>query len=270
MKRFDAFTIIELLIVIAIIAALIAILVPVLNISRSQAKQVICSNNVRQLTLANSGYANDNTNHFVPAATDIYTDNEHRWFGTRQNTYSPFDNKKGPLSSYLGGVIIECPLKSIFAIQQPSEAKFSDYEEGCGGFGYNMIYLGSKVWIDGYEDKSCKQTAQTSDVRQPAKTLMFADTAMAKIQNGGLICTQYSFAEPRFYLINGVPDTNSWAPSPSIHFRHNGRTTIGWVDAHMSCEKSGSYHGDNRDGAKPSKLKIGWFEPMDNTLFDLQ
>jgi hypothetical protein len=32
----------------------------------------------------------------------------------------------------------------------------------------------------------------------------------------------------------------------------------------------GSYDGTNDDGTRPFEFNIGWFEPMDNSLFDLQ
>jgi prepilin-type N-terminal cleavage/methylation domain-containing protein/prepilin-type processing-associated H-X9-DG protein len=274
MNGYKAFSIIELLVVISVIAMLMAILVPVLNISRSQAKQIVCKNNLQQLIIANGSYANDNSGCFVPAALDILTENKHRWYGTRNDANSPFDTTKGPLASYLANKTVGCPQRPAFAKQKPSsQVSFADYdadyEVGCGGYGYNMINLGSRIWIEGYEDQSCKSTANSSQVRRPARTLVFADTAMAKVKNGGLYCVEYSFAEPRYYLINGIPDTHSWDPLPSIHFRHRGQASVGWVDGHISSEKMGRYDGTNSDGAKPSKFNIGWFEPMDNTPFDL-
>lgn len=57
--RVTAFTLIELLIVIAIIAILAAMLVPVLAKARRQAQRVICVNNIRQIYVGSTMYASD-------------------------------------------------------------------------------------------------------------------------------------------------------------------------------------------------------------------
>jgi len=263
-EKVKAFTLVELLLVISIVSLLMGILMPVLLASRAKGKQILCQSNIRQLLLANIGYAGENNGSYAHAALDIYSTRKHRWHGVRDNIDSPFDPARGPFASYLKHTHIKCPTKVDFVSVSPSEP---DYDEGGGGYGYNMIYIGSRIWIDGYDDRSCRAAATVKDIKQPAKTLMFADTAMAKLNN----FVEHSFAEPRFFVVDGLPVTDSgWDPSPSIHFRHWDKANVGWVDGHVSSEKMGKYNGLNPDGTRPARMNLGWFEPMNNTHFDLK
>jgi prepilin-type processing-associated H-X9-DG protein len=237
------------------------ILMPVLMTSRAKSEQIVCESNIRQLHMANAGYANQNEGSYVAAALDIFGANKHRWHSRRDNTDSPFLPSKGPLAAYLGDVGLTCPGNVNFEKINPSQ---EDYDEGGGGYGYNMIYLGSRIWSGGYEDKSCRVTTKDIEVRRPSQTLMFADTAMAR----PIGHIEYSFAEPRYFLIKGKPEP-IWTPSPSIHFRHRGQANVGWADGHISSEKMADFDGVNEDGIRPAEMGLGWFEPMDNTMFDL-
>jgi prepilin-type N-terminal cleavage/methylation domain-containing protein len=64
-KAPHAFTLIEVLVVVAIIALLIAILLPSLTRAREQARLVACQSNVRQLALAEGMYAAANKGRFT-------------------------------------------------------------------------------------------------------------------------------------------------------------------------------------------------------------
>ncbi|HBG28030.1 MAG: hypothetical protein A2Y10_17540 [Planctomycetes bacterium GWF2_41_51] len=65
MKKNNAFTLVELLVVISIIALLLAVLMPALSSAREQAKSVICLANLKQWGLVWNLYLNSNNNRFI-------------------------------------------------------------------------------------------------------------------------------------------------------------------------------------------------------------
>ena len=267
-QRAKAFTLIEVLVVISIVALLMAILMPALAAARSQAREVVCSSNVRQLVLANTGYATENRGFYVPAASDMWNNSgRHRWHGIRDALGEPFDPRKGPLVSYLSdGRVKRCPAATDLVTGQSWSVNF---EQGCGGYGYNMVYLGSRLWQEGYSYSNTEAYARTttmSEVARPGETLMFADTAFYQHSR---YLIEYSFAVPRYWVSNGRILSHS-APSPSIHFRHRARANIGWADGHTEIRSIADFAGDNDFYNECAAMRLGWFEPVDNSLFDLE
>ncbi len=250
-----AFTLVELLVVLAIIALLMGILIPALGSARSQCKAVVCKNNLYQLVLANTGYAIENEGRFVLAAVDGATgeENNQRWHGVRVDSSSPFDWRKSPLVSYIvGDDVKQCPQRVNFR---------KGFEDGCGGYGYNMRYIGSRIW-GGETSENYKKSARNFEVASSAQTVMFADCAMAKADGGTPYYLEYSFAEP---------PRNEWGYYwPSIHFRHRDKANVGWVDGHISSETMTDFNIVIYDGINSSDVMLGWFGPLDNSLFDLK
>lgn len=79
-SRTSGFTLIELLVVVAIIALLISILLPSLSQARQAARMVACQAILKQFGLANSMYADDNSNIHVPGWTTGSTNDDFQWF----------------------------------------------------------------------------------------------------------------------------------------------------------------------------------------------
>jgi prepilin-type N-terminal cleavage/methylation domain-containing protein/prepilin-type processing-associated H-X9-DG protein len=265
-----AFTLVELLVVISMIAILMALLMPALAAARSQARTIVCRSNICQLVLANVGYATENDGFYVAAAKDMW-DNAglHRWHGVRGSLSEPFDPSKGPLAAYLTeGQVRECPTHVPFV---QSEDWNTSFEQGCGGYGYNMVYIGSRQWdpglsgVQAYQQAYARTTSQV-EVRNPGQTLMFADTAMA---NDGTSLIEYSFAEPPFAVLSGQVWTDI-TMSPSVHFRHGTTANVGWADGHAESQRITRIDETNVYDVKSTDLNLGWFEPADNTPFDLR
>lgn len=265
-----AFTLVELLVVIAIVALLMAVLMPALASARSGARKLVCKSNVRQLVLANIGYASEYDGFYVAAASDMWDSaGLHRWHGVRESLSKPFEAKRGPLAGYLAdGEVKECPERVAFV---KSDDWNTSFEQGCGGYGYNMAYIGSRMWQSGLDSPEAfkaayARTTRTTEVARPAQTLMFADTAMS---NDGESYIEYSFAEPPYTVYAGKVITGFYM-SPSIHFRHRSRANVGWAGGHVEEKQMAKFEQPSVYGVDSAAMKLGWLEPVDNTLFDLE
>lgn len=71
--RRDAFTLVELLVVIAVIALLMAILVPVLNRARGQAQRIICMSTLRNFSMAHKQYLAETHKYLPHTSYEPYT-----------------------------------------------------------------------------------------------------------------------------------------------------------------------------------------------------
>ena len=269
-RKEKAFTLTELLIVISVIALLMAILMPTLAAARSRGRTLACKSNLRQLLLAGIGYATENDGAYVPAASDLWDNSGlHRWHGVRETPNDPFNPLRGPLAGYLAdGQVKECPAKADF-VKGPDWKK--NFEQGCGGYGYNMTYIGSRLWQKGVNSvevwkDSYASTTRMSEVAAPGRTLMFADAAIA---NDLKYLIEYSFVEPPFTVRNGQPVTDFYM-SPSIHFRHRSLANIGWADGHIEWRRLAEFDGINAYGIDSVDMKLGWFVPIDNSPYDLK
>ncbi len=66
LKSSNAFTLVELLVVVAIVALLLSTLLPAMTKAKDKARTVICSTNLRQMFIAESSYAAENKDHLMP------------------------------------------------------------------------------------------------------------------------------------------------------------------------------------------------------------
>ena len=132
MRRCIRFTLIELLIVIAIIAILAALLLPALNKARARGRDVSCSGNLRQIALALQSYTNDNHG-FVMAYTD-YSWNYRKW----QTALMPYlySGVKFSASSVDTFVVDGIPRPIFRCPAQPQEPTYASLRSNFGANTY--------------------------------------------------------------------------------------------------------------------------------------
>jgi prepilin-type N-terminal cleavage/methylation domain-containing protein len=254
LNRRPAFTLVELLVVLAVIALLTAIMFPALAAARGKAWQAACASNLRQLALANALYAEDNDGYYAPAAQGLFESDSRRWFGVR-GPDGRFEPRDGPLVPYLrdGGALRRCPaFQTVIG-----------FDQGTGGYVYNYLAVGGRVWRMGYTPEAFDQGMREVELPRPAETAMFADGAL----DLGAGLAEYGFMSPPPALAARIQ--GAAILDPAIHFRHHDHANVVFADGHvralpcaLSVETSAVYLG-----ARPAAHGLGWFGPVTGDTF---
>lgn len=236
-RRSPAFTLVELLIVIAIIATLSAMLLPVLNKSKLSAQRAECMNNLRQLGTATQLYWDENGgNCFQWIYNSTNSDGHLYWFGWLQSDDTAegqraFDLSAGVLFPYLQGSDVRlCP--ALYA----TLAQFKLKGDGViFSYGYNKSLS---------PDGNNLSTVSVNKIKRPTETALFADAAQVNdFQDPA--SPDNPMLEEWYYL---DVDTNYSSPNyyPNGHFRHSQKANVAFCDGHVGMETMQSGSLDQR------------------------
>ncbi|MEO1009051.1 MAG: type II secretion system protein [Planctomycetota bacterium] len=218
-----AFTLVELLVAIAVIAVLMGLLLPALGGVRSLARETQCLSNLRQLGSAWFLYANDAAERVLPLA---YTDRELTgggdnifWFGSDGSTTGRIDPARGLLTGYL-----DAPLRDGGIYQCAEQPRGSFTPQGRTGefsptYGYNGYYLSPSHTPGWGLNIGHRPWRSLGNIERPSSVMVFADTLLSR--GPGIQPTNNALLDPpMLYQRPGYWSKNEF---PTSCFRHGGR-----------------------------------------------
>jgi prepilin-type N-terminal cleavage/methylation domain-containing protein/prepilin-type processing-associated H-X9-DG protein len=192
-----AFTLVELLVVIAVIAILSALLLPALSRARGKGQSVACLNNLRQLALATQLYADDFQGRLPYNLGAADTKNSVRYGGFRNwanNVLSwelDEDNTnttwlaKGGLGPYLTGAakIFSCPADRAVSESQRN----AGWTQRVRSYSMNaMVGNAGSFSYEGFNSNNPRYTQffKESDISDPARIFVFVEEHPDSINDG--------------------------------------------------------------------------------------
>ncbi len=209
-RQGKGFSLVELLVVVAMIAVLLALLLPALSRAREQTKMVQCLSNLKQLGTAMTAYLMDNNESFPrPAAGVQYEDWIYYDGGRNMN--------RGRLARYLGGTenrldisIFRCPSDNI------DTHPWYPYSYTVNEYLCRTQVLGNQ------------HTTRLGQLTNPSDTIMIIDESSETIDDGCWAPQNY-FGDGHNLLSNRHDREAEQSKDPNA-----GRGTVAFADGHAA------------------------------------
>ena len=209
------FTLVELLVVIALLGVLAGLLLPALGGANRSAQAARCTSNLRQLGLAMQLYWDEYDGASFRYRGGTLRNGDLYWFGWLERGEEgrrAFDPTAGALWPYLKGRGVEvCPaLKTDARWFKPKAAG------GAYGYGYNLTL---STPLD-------QPPFRVNGVTRPAELAVLADAAQVNDFQPPASPDRPMLEE--FYYVQ--------AHEPTAHFRHGSRCQVTFADGHVGRE----------------------------------
>jgi len=249
--RAPGFTLVELLITMAIIGVLAAMLAPALAGALREAERVVCASNLRQVGLAFRAYLKDHDGWCFPLYDPPAPDDTGRtWYFGWEPNGSPargegnriLDRSQAKLAPYLGDTEgLACPAVPLAGPYKPK------FQGRPWTYGINRYLASHPSPAKGDVNGNGNAHFSRFVGRDASRTVVFADAAQ--------VVTHLPPASPSRPMVECFPYVEP--ERPQVQFRHAGKANVLFADWHVeACEPA--------DGSIDSRLPeamVGYLDP---------
>jgi prepilin-type N-terminal cleavage/methylation domain-containing protein/prepilin-type processing-associated H-X9-DG protein len=249
-----AFTLIELLAVVAIMAILAALLLPVLSRAKGRGKRTTCLNNLKQIAQAVHLYADDNNSRLFSFLAPTNTG-----FALQCTSYVPlirsYVGLRGATSSSQDQQLFACPGDTIGSGDTNAGPPYAICHDlwycNYSSYGFNA---GNYVWrlqppLPGYADFPEEHPgilgSKMNSIINPTKTVLVTEFPAFN---------PYSWHQPSL-----APPQIPGVWNLGIYFYNNAPNMVSFVDGHVRCTKM--YFGTNNPGHYPNPSPASQWDP---------
>ena len=201
------FTLLEMLVALAILSLLAALLFPVFARAREKARQAACASNLRQIGIATMQYLQDNDETMFPKPYDDAAGGNVQWdFYTTPGPNKNIDESRGMLGFYLkNNIVWVCP-------SAPSEQLGTTIATPYPSYGLSLVLTGTRL----------HPAPAIAQVQMPAETVLTADSGNPHLGPRLL---------PAGYIL--PPSRHK----PFVCGRHSDMAEVLWLDGHVNTRK---------------------------------
>lgn len=237
------FTLVELLVVIAVIAILAALILPALNRAKAKASQTVCRSHLRQLGLAFLLYLGDQEDVFPTGAArgsvSVQPEDWIWWQTVTDSTGAPVmrDPHQSGIVPYLGTYdsrYLRCPVDKDALARELAWKATPSVEQYTYSYSLNAFNeKGMASYIN--QDRTMIFLNRYTGITRPANKIMLAE------ERGG----------PDDGPGSAVIDDGRWLPPGyPLTMRHSGKANVTFADGHVETvprEFADSNHPENYD-----------------------